>query len=609
MPQAVGIVALGVLGIGSSAAVGLEFLGISLASAVGGSILLGGAVALNYGLAAGATKASSTYYDYGTASTATSASKDQATFNQATAPRVRLYGRGFLAGPRACFESTNGELYLAILLCDGPIDAFEAFYVGDTEVSTSSGAAGGTVQTEPWKTGGLTPSWDATTAIDLESHVGTASQSASTLLTTGISALWTSDHKLSGIAYLAAHFIYVCSENYQNLFPQTYYTPIRAVCRGALLWDPRDDSTAWSDNLGLEILDYIKHADGLNQSTDWINIESFKNYASKCDNDITLKGGGTIKRYTGHGTYTFAEDPADVLNRMCLAGDAELYEDADGKIAIRGGTYIAPEIKIERKHIYSIDITQGSDQLSAYNEIVTTYIDPDNAYQSVEAQAWIDQGAQDEQGRLVEQLGIEMVNNHSQARRISKIKMARDNPKWIGTIVTDLTGLALIQPHDDPSAMPTFAFSIPELGIDEDVDTFVVTSLSLDFPLITVGCRSIDSAAWDWDAETEEGTAPSTPSASSSPDIPTPTISSYYHTGVGGDFIAHAAVSTPSRVLAVEMQYQAVGSSGWMLCAPEGHYGGVSGILWQGQAWYFRARFVTATGVPGPWSGYLSSST
>ena len=118
--------------------------------------------------------------------------------NNANIPVV--YGKRLVGGTRVFLESdggtTNQYLYGALVLCEGEINNITKIKVDDSDVTFTGSFAHGTAITSNDTRFGDT--------IRIQPFYGKDDQVASSLLTTLDS--WTSNHKLSGICYLAFRF-------------------------------------------------------------------------------------------------------------------------------------------------------------------------------------------------------------------------------------------------------------------------------------------------------------------------------------------------------------------------------------------------------------------
>jgi hypothetical protein len=116
-----------------------------------------------------------------------------------------VYGERLVGGTRVFMETSgtdNTYLYMAIVMAEGEINDIEEILVDDKVVTWASALSDGTeVEVNSSDTNFYK---DSTSLIRIEPHYGTDGQSASTLLSTLTN--WGSNHKLSGLCYLAIRF-------------------------------------------------------------------------------------------------------------------------------------------------------------------------------------------------------------------------------------------------------------------------------------------------------------------------------------------------------------------------------------------------------------------
>jgi hypothetical protein len=424
-----------------------------------------------------------------------------ATVNQSIGPRIRGYGRAKLGGTRAFWDSRNGALSQIVMAHSGKVDAFEQFFVGDLAVEV----VGGVVQTQPVK--------DYVTIIDLN---GADDQVALPNMIGTWPDVWTEEHRLRGIAGWYVAFQSPTAEQFQRIFPESFNTPIRCVCRLSEVFDPRTSATGWSDNPALCILDYLTHPDGYRRSLDDIDVASFAAFANVCDESVALAAGGSEKRYRLWGIYQLNEDPQDVLFRMRASCDAEFYQTPAGKIAIRGGKWDIPTVTVEARDIIGHRMEQGNNRFSAFNELKILYTSPLHDYQTMEAPTWVDFADQAERGVIVDDLALDMVPSATQARRLAKIHIAKSNPRWRGVIVTNLNGLNALGER-------IIRVVIPELQID---DAFHVARFSIapDLTSVEISIAEIGEAAYTWSTAEEAANAPVPQDTRPDANFPVPVI-------------------------------------------------------------------------------------
>jgi hypothetical protein len=527
----------------------------------------------------------------------------QAVLNQATGPRRRGYGRAKLGGTRAFYDSKDGKLYQIIMLHHGEVSEILSVFVGDIQVTRGGDRQ---VLEAPFVNPGGS-------YVYYEQYTGTASQSSDDVMVSDWPGLWTLDHRLRGIAYLRGLYFSPPNDKYLEVFPEGASTVMRAECLLSKVYDPRvvgqsvsnPATWAWSENPAWCLADYLTNADGYGRLTyNDIDLASFEAFANVCDAGIARVSVEPEKRYRLSGLYELNSAPTDIVARMLATCDGELYTTPEGKIAIRGGVWAEPTVTIEDADILGHDMEQGAEAMERFNRLKIIYTSPFHDYQPTEATPWDDLADQDIRGVIAEDLVIDMCPSPTQARRLAKIMMAKANPRWRGTIRTNLVGLKA-------RGERTITLVLPELQINE---TFLVLShnLTLDNG-IAVGCEiallSLDSSAYAWDAATEEGANPAI-AQNTVPNLalPTPTgllpvVESRQITSATVAPLVVATVNTPSRLdLRIDAEIRLSSTSIWeAMTSAANQYEAISGVLIDGETYRVRARFVTAGGA-GPFS-------
>lgn len=553
-----------------------------LLAQAGGSLIAGGAAAVASRVLSPKPRLSSPNGNY------------QAVINQAAAPRVRGYGRAKLGGPRAFFDSKKGKLYQIVLLHTGEVAGFHRIWVGDVAVTRDSE---GLVENEEFLAGG------GNHMVRVLTRTGTDDQTPYNVMLGAWPEVWSADHKINGIATMCAVFESPKLEYFQKVFPDGHNTQVRAELDLTKVYDPRTMTIAWSDNAALCIADYLVSDDGMpNIGFDDIDWDSFGAFADVCDQPTGKKGGGTEPRYRLWGVYSLQDEPKGVLERMAQTCDAELYLTPEGKIGVRGGVWTEPTVTIEDSIVTGYEgFEQGSGRFVAFNELKIIYTDPEQDYQPTEAEPWIDHEDQADRGQIVSPFDVDMVPSASQARRLAKIHSAKENPRWRGTVQTDLRGLAAVGER-------IVRIVLPELGID---GSFFIKgwSLASDMSGLTFDVISLSEDAYLWDAEAEEGQT-SPPPADTSPDttLPIPEFDDYvvelrdFTAGTSAPVIIAAFLPEPDRDdLTLQAQIR---------LSPDGPWEGmsiddltaISGPVVEDEDYDIRARWQTPSNAASEWS-------
>jgi hypothetical protein len=272
-----------------------------------------------------------------------------------TDPLLVLYGTRRVGGTRVLTESSgdsNTYLHVVIAHCEGEIDGVDAVYFDNT-ISTDARFAG---------------------AFTLEHALGADTQAASAALIAALPSVWTSAHKLSGVAYTYARLTY--NQDVWHGLPV-----ITADLRGRKVYDPRDLSTAWSDNPALCLRDYLTNARyGRGIASALIDDTALIAAANYCDATITTPAG-TQKRYTCNGLID--------TSRNSIENVRLLLSCMRGMLVFSGGLY---KLVLDKADTAAFAFTEDNitgawtiklaDKRSRYNRVRANWINPDNEWQA-----------------------------------------------------------------------------------------------------------------------------------------------------------------------------------------------------------------------------------
>ena len=195
--------------------------------------------------------------------------------NNAQIPVV--YGRRQVGITRVFLESSgtdNQYLYMAGVVCEGEIEEIEQIFIDDKKVIFDGDLDHGVVREV---SGGDANFYKDSSHIQVQAFNGTDTQVASSILTN--STNWTSNHKLSGVSYVAFRFKW--NQDIFSSIPQ-----VRVTLKGRKVFDPRDSSTSWTPNSALVLLDYLRntrYGKGLPDSAFESDFASFKTAATDAD--------------------------------------------------------------------------------------------------------------------------------------------------------------------------------------------------------------------------------------------------------------------------------------------------------------------------------------
>ena len=305
-----------------------------------------------------------------------------------------VYGKRQVGIARVFVESSgtdNAYLYMAGVLCEGGgngIESVDEIYINDKLVTWSGALTDGTVRTVNssdanfYKDGSL---------ISVQAFYGLDNQSASSILDE--STNWGSNHKLSGVAYLAFKFTW--NQDAFGSLPE-----VKVILKGKKIYDPRLDSTkggsgshredtastwTYNENSALCLLDYLRNArygKGLPNSAFETNYDSFKTSANICDTQVT--------------PYTSA--PADIdlfqtnlvidTEQKVIDNVRELLNPMRAIFTYTQGKYF---LIIENTGTSSLSLNSdniiggikifGEKKNTKYNRVIGTFVNPDKEWQ------------------------------------------------------------------------------------------------------------------------------------------------------------------------------------------------------------------------------------
>ena len=302
-----------------------------------------------------------------------------------------IYGERLTGGTRVFMETSgtdNTYLYMAIVMAEGEINDITEIRVDDKVVTFASSLSDGTAvevdsgDSNFYKADPTVEGSSAESLIRLEPHYGTDGQSASTLLSTLSS--WGSNHKLSGLCYLAVRFKW-------NSDAFTGIPKVQAKIQGKKVKTYNaslvEQSASYQTNPAWCLLDYLtdtRYGKGL--STSEIDLQSFYDASLVCETQVTPYSGGS-------DINIFDCNTALDTSRPIIENVREFLKGCRGYLPYNAGKY---NLVIETTGTASITLTEdniiGGYSLSTptkndrYNRVIVGFVNPDRNFQVDEVQ-------------------------------------------------------------------------------------------------------------------------------------------------------------------------------------------------------------------------------
>ncbi len=409
--------------------------------------------------------------------------------------RLHSVGTVRIGGPILLYESKDASLFRIFAPGSGEIDAILQHIIDDKVVTVAGD--GDVVGNDNAR---------------LFWRMGEDDQEAYSQLLSELPEIWTEDHQGNGFPHVLMIMNQGEIANISENWPNGINTRYSQVQQSARVYDPRTDTTAFSENAALNTRYFMTSPYGMGLEESFFDnaVDYWTTAADISDGDVPLAAGGTEKRWTISNTWSLSERPSDVLDRFLQAFDGEIFATPDLGIGVRAGGWIEPTVTLDETAITSVSsIRKGGDALSRINTVKATFTSRTHRFEEVEADAWIDDEAVAEDGEVSDDLTLFPVHSHGQCRRLMKIHHRRKNPDWQMTVTTNLKGLAVLGERfinirlSLPTVDTSFEItSVPAYIVDPETNAL----LGLQFEV-----SAMTAEAWEWDAETEEGRTPVVP--------------------------------------------------------------------------------------------------
>jgi len=380
----------------------------------------------------------------------------------ATAHRQLVYGECRVGGTIVHMETTGVDNYLlhvVVVLAGHEIQSLESVRLNDTTLTTgTSTISGSTVYT-------ATNSDFINT--DSENNFGSGklarysfqngSQTAADGFAVAQSSLLASD-QFRSCAYIYLQLAFD-PEAFGGGMPA-----ISCVIKGKKVFDPRDNSTAWSDNPALCIRDFISNTQyGLKALTSEINDTTneggFATAANACEVDVTLADNSTTEdKYTANGFTNFGASGTGVLESL-LSSMAGKMSYTNGQFNIFAGTTQTPSLTISDDNLLApVSVATNANTGEFYNTVKPVYVDSTNDYIAADAPVYQDStfltedtpnGVTNDKPNYVKQMEKQLpfTTTHTMAQRIGRLALKNQRLSTSVNCLVDLSFMKL-QPAD-----------------------------------------------------------------------------------------------------------------------------------------------------------------
>ena len=301
--------------------------------------------------------------------------------NDAAIPVV--YGERLIGGVRIFLQTSgtdNEFLYMALVMCEGEINSIEEIRVDDKIVTFSGALTDNTQRTVASSDSNFYK--NGVSYITVEPHLGSDSQSSSSLLSTLSS--WGSNHKLSGIAYLALKFKWN-----QDIFGSIPKVQARIKGKKIVTLDSSlsESSATYSTNPAFCILDYLRNERyGKGIPTADIDLQSFRDASQVCITQVTpFSGGADINLFDTHAVLDTSKKVIENVRHL-IRGCRGLLPYSSGKYKLVIETTGSASITLTEDDIIGGYNLSSPSKNERYNRVIVSFVDSTRNYQINECQ-------------------------------------------------------------------------------------------------------------------------------------------------------------------------------------------------------------------------------
>lgn len=350
--------------------------------------------------------------------------------------REVILGRAATAGSLKYHHTyggaTNDYLQLVYVLADHECDGLQTFFVDGIPRSL------GTEVTDGPATGRPVDGFDGVMWIKF--HNGAWDQSADADLVAKNDD-WGSSERGRGVCYARITLKY-SAEKFPNGIPSFLF-----VVRGAKLYDWREDSTnggsgshrwddpdtyEYSDNPAVCLYNWMRgiHVNGdrlagMNCQPASLPVAAWTSAANACDESVSLKAGGTERRYRMGGVIPVNTTNSAVVTEILASMAGELI-DSGGVFKPLAGVAQASVMTITDDDLMAdapVEITPKLSRGSLVNAVFGTFQDPSQVWEPTALPPRISPSDEESDGgiRLEEHYGLSFVWSGTQGQRVLEI--------------------------------------------------------------------------------------------------------------------------------------------------------------------------------------------
>ena len=264
-----------------------------------------------------------------------------------------IYGQVRTGGAIVYDEATgdnNQYLHRVIAVAGHEVDSFVKFYLNGEEATVNS-------------SGVVTAPAQYANKVVIRTKSGTDDQAAEASLVASSAGLWTTNHRLRGIAYMYVKFTYDA-----DAFPNGVPT-VTALVKGKKVEDPSTGVVAWSDNPALCLRDYLTNTKyGLGEEDANVDDALVATAKTVCDTHINGKD-----KFSCNGVFTTAEIPSDIIEDVLSSMGGSLWY-SQGKWRMKPAYWTEPVLTLNEDDLRSsVSVSTRHSRRDNFNVVKGTF--------------------------------------------------------------------------------------------------------------------------------------------------------------------------------------------------------------------------------------------
>lgn len=370
-------------------------------------------------------------------------SSQMVNFAQPISYAEHVYGRTRKGGPLGFTGFASSRRYYIPILAAHPIEGVVEHWIDDrvVEINSEADKSVSNLATAPFINKGRIDVMD-----------GGPSQVANPAFVSEF-AEFTSAFDFKGLAVAHLWCRRVGNQEFSTVYKRGREWAYAPVLDGNnQIYDPRDDSTGYSNNAALVIADWQVNVVGNTVNWDRVAVE-----ADVADTIVTNAESETQPLWALNGTVNDSQEFEEQRAQMATACDAFMFDSTDGHADFYLGRWMEPTVTLTLADFWSHELTTGGWGGNVPDEVASVYTEPENSWRETPSGTWVHTASTKP---VRDDPRLYMCTNHNQATRVNRRLARMKNAEWRLQGTLKASGYELL-------GQRFFRFVNEEMGIDQ----------------------------------------------------------------------------------------------------------------------------------------------